>query len=82
MATLPTTIFDIPPIAALSEMLFAQGDEVVTKGDRHPFWMTVTSVNSRTGFCRCKFGGSGIDAGNFHQRELKFYGGALIQMAG
>lgn len=82
MTTLPTTVAALPPVAALSEMMFVQGDEVVAKSDRHPFWMTVSSANPRTGFCRCKFGASGIDAGNYHQRDLKFYGGALIQVAG
>lgn len=82
MTALQASVADLPPVAALSAMMFAQGDEVVAKSDRHPFWMTITSVNAPTGFCRCKFGGSGIDAGNFHQRELQFYGGAVIQMAG
>lgn len=82
MTSLHATVAELHPVAVLSEMMFDQGDEVVTKSDRHPFWMTITSVNARTGFCRCKFGGSGIDAGNFHQRELQFYGGTVIQMAG
>ncbi len=65
----------------LSPVMFAVGDEVRAKSEMHPFWMTVTAVNERTGFCRCQFGFSGRDAGNFHFRELKFHGGVEIDAA-
>lgn len=75
------SIAQLPPLADLSDMMFAPGDEVKAKSSSLPFWMTVDSVNPRTGFCRCSFGSSGNDAGNFHQSELVFNGGSLIQQA-
>ncbi|MPQ69468.1 hypothetical protein [Pseudomonas sp. MWU12-2323] len=65
----------------LSAIMFAPGDEVQAKSPMLTFWMTVTTVNNRTGFCRCQFGFSGRDAGNFHHSELKFYGGNQINVA-
>lgn len=71
------------PVASLSTLMFAPGNSVKAKDDMLQFWMTVVSVNERTGYCRCAFGSSGRDAGNFHQSELKFYGGVqLTQLAG
>lgn len=66
------------PLVCLSPLLFAPGNEVEAKSDKLPFWMTVVSVNERTGFCRCEFGTSGRDAGNFHQSELAFHGGVQV----
>lgn len=82
MNTPATAVAALLPVAILSDSMFAPGDQVKTKGASNPFWMTVDSVNSRTGFCRCSFGSTGRDAGNFHQRELQFHGGCLIQAAG
>jgi hypothetical protein len=64
--------------ATLSPIMFAEGDEVEARNPNLPFIMSVVSVNARTGFCRCVFGYSGRDAGNFHHSELKFHGGQLI----
>ncbi|MBH8610671.1 hypothetical protein I4N56_006735 [Pseudomonas mohnii] len=61
-----------------SALIFAAGDEVVASNSCLPFWMTVTSVNERNGYCRCNFGSSGNYAGNFHHSELRFHGGAQI----
>lgn len=66
------------PHTMLSALMYAPGDEVKAKSDMLPFWMTVTSVNERTGFCSCNFGRSGNYAGNFHQSELKFFGGKQL----
>lgn len=72
-----------PPVGALSPIMFAPGTEVKAKSDMLPFWMTVVSVNERTGFCRCVFGSSDRPAGNFHQSELVFHGGVQVnQVAG
>lgn len=65
--------------AAAAQFMFRPGDEVETKSRLNPFWMTITSVNERTGFCQCEFGFSGRYAGNFHISELKFYGGNEIE---
>lgn len=62
----------------LSALMYAPGDEVKAKSAMLPFWMTVTSVNERTGFCSCNFGSSGNYAGNFHQSELNFFGGKQL----
>lgn len=67
--------------AVLSTVMFAPGDEVKAKNTMLPFWMTVTSVNERTGFCRCNFGSTGNFAGNFHQGELRFNGGTQLEVA-
>ncbi len=69
------------PLAVLSEVLFAKGDEVKARNPNLPFWMTVVSVNPRTGFCQCNFGASGNYAGNFHQSELRFHGGTEYAQA-
>lgn len=66
------------PVVALSTIMFASGDEVKAKNSMLPFWMTVTSVNERNGYCRCNFGSSGNYAGNFHQSELSFHGGKQL----
>lgn len=66
---------------ALSSIMFSEGDEVKARNAMLPFWMTVTQVNERTGYCRCAFGASGRDAGNFHYSELRFNGGAQINVA-
>jgi len=81
MTPAQATVAQLPPVAVVSDMMFAPGDEVKAKSSCLPFWMTVDSVNPRNGFCRCSFGSSGNDAGNFHQSELVFNGGALIQAA-
>ena len=67
------------PIALVSTILFAPGDEVKSKSEMLPFWMTITSVNERTGYCQCYFGSSGNYAGNFHHSELRFNGGRQFQ---
>lgn len=82
MHTSATAVAAILPVAVLSDLLYAPGDQVKAKGASNPFWMTVDSINPRTGFCRCSFGSTGRDAGNFHQRELQIHGGSLIQAAG
>ncbi|MBD8708461.1 hypothetical protein IFT47_17670 [Pseudomonas sp. CFBP 13711] len=64
--------------AMLCAIMYAQ-DEVKAKSYMLPFWMTVTSVNGRNGFCRCNFGSSGNYAGNFHMSELGFYGGKQLE---
>lgn len=66
------------PVAALTALMYAPGDEVKAKSDMFPFWMTVTSVNERNGYCRCNFGSSVNYAGNFHQSELGFHGGKQL----
>lgn len=71
--------FQLP--AVMSSIMFAAGDEVEAKSPTLHYWMTVTSVNKRTGYCRCNFGSSGRDAGNFHHTDLKFYGGNQINVA-
>ncbi|MEX6780437.1 hypothetical protein [Pseudomonas aeruginosa] len=68
-------------LAVLSEVMFAKGDEVKAKNRNLPFWMTVVSVNPRTGFCQCNFGASGNYAGNFHQSELRFNRGTEYAQA-
>lgn len=71
------------PLALLSEVMFDAGDEVKARSSNLPFWMTVTSVNQRTGFCQCNFGASGNYAGNFHYSELRFHrGNEFAQAAG
>lgn len=71
------------PLALLSEVMFDAGDEVKARSSNLPFWMTVTSVNQRTGFCQCYFGASGNYAGNFHHSELRFHrGNEFAQAAG
>lgn len=71
------------PLAVLSDVMFAPGDEVKAKNRNLPFWMTVVSVNQRTGFCQCNFGATGNYAGNFHQSELRFHRGTeFAQVAG
>lgn len=67
--------------AVLSTVMFAPGDEVKAKSSMLPFWMTVISVNERTGFCRCNFGRTDRYAGNFHQGELRFNGGTELELA-
>lgn len=69
------------PLALLSEVMFAVGDEVKARSSNLPFWMTVTSVNQRSGFCQCNFGASGNYAGNFHQSELRFHRGTEFAQA-
>lgn len=69
------------PVTVLSTVMFAKGDEVKAKSSMLPFWMTVTSVNERNGYCRCNFGSSGNYAGNFHQSELNFLGGKQLDQA-
>ncbi|MCF5372009.1 hypothetical protein [Pseudomonas syringae] len=66
------------PVAALSTLMYAAGDEVKAKSRMLPFWMTVISVNQRNGYCQCNFGSTGNYAGNFHQSELTFHGGKLL----
>ncbi|MFU5274997.1 hypothetical protein ACM7YY_09735 [Pseudomonas aeruginosa] len=68
-------------LAVLSEVMFAKGDEVKARNPNLPFWMTVVSVNPRTGFCQCNFGATGNYAGNFHQSELRFHGGTEYAQA-
>lgn len=69
----------LPSQAMQSALMYAPDDEVKAKSDMLPFWMTVTSVNERNGFCRCNFGSSGNYAGNFHVSELSFYGGRQLE---
>lgn len=69
------------PVTVLSTVMFAKGDEVKAKSSMLPFWMTVTAVNERNGYCRCNFGSSGNYAGNFHQSELNFHGGKQLDHA-
>lgn len=66
---------------SLSRIMFEPGNEVKARSDAYPFWMTVVSVNERTGFCRCNFGSSGRDAGNFHHLALDFHGSVQLNHA-
>lgn len=61
-----------PQLAVPSSMLFAPGDKVKCRNPKYPFWMTVKSVNERTGFYLCYFGASSNQAGNFRESELEF----------
>jgi len=65
--------------AMASPALLKAGDQVKARNRMFPFWMTVMSVNERTGFCQCNFGYSGRYAGNFQICELEFFGGEEIQ---
>lgn len=70
-----TPIDSEPRIAITSRMMFAPGDRVRSKNPKYPFWMTVKSVNERTGFYLCHFVYSGNLAGNFRESELEFGAG-------
>lgn len=82
MTTSFAAVTEAPALVAFTDLMYAPRDKVRARSDMYPFWMTVTSVNPRTGFCRCAFGNSGKDAGNFHQSELMLYGDAVIRVEG
>lgn len=70
---------ELAPLAVLSTSMFAPGDEVESKSRMNPYWMTISTVNERSGYCQCYFGSSDRYAGNFHPSELRFYGGRQYQ---